>query len=134
LVYDPKNPKRLDVAVAGLTYAASKAGKGPAEMEVTVEAKPVGADGDLGWVPVPEATISLGAQPGGTATIWRGQIRLDRYKVPKLQELRLVIREYETFVADAHGPQPVGMVAMVSPVQPVRRLVYADMLKLPPIL
>lgn len=134
LVYDPKNPKRLDVAVAGLTYAASKAGKGPAEMEVTVEAKPVGADGDLGWVPVPEATISLGEQPGGTATIWRGQVRLDRYKVPKLQELRLVIREYETYLADARGPQPVAMVAMVSPVQPARRLVYADVLKLPPIL
>jgi hypothetical protein len=135
LVYDPKNPKRLDVAVTGLTYAASKAGKGPAEMEVTVEAKPVGADADLGWVPVPEATVALKPEPSGTVTIWRSQVRLDRYKVPKLQELRLVIREYETFVADARGPQPAGMTVVALPsTQAVRRLVYADVLKVPPIL
>jgi hypothetical protein len=135
VVYDPKNPKKLDVAIAGLTYAASAAGKGPSEMEVTVEAKPLGADGDLGWVPVPAATISFGSQPSGTATVWRGQVRLDRYKVPKLQELRLVIREYETFLAAAHGPQPVGIAAVALPsTQPARRLVYAGVLKIPPLL
>jgi len=134
VVYDPRNPKRIDLAVAGLTYQASKAASGPSIMEVTVEAKPVGADGDLGWVPVPEATISLGAQPGPTATLWRGQIRLDRYKVPKLQELRLVIREYETFLADAYSPQPVGIATVALPTtQPARRLVYTDVLSIPPL-
>jgi hypothetical protein len=43
----------------------------------------------------------------------------------------LLIREYETFLADARGSQAA---ALASPVQPVRRLVYADVLKLPPIL
>jgi hypothetical protein len=133
VIYDPRNPKKIDLAVTGLTYQSSQAAAGPSLMEVTVETKPLGADGDLGWVPVPEATIGLGAQPGSTPTIWRGQIRLDRYKVPKLQELRLVIREYETFVADAHGPQVgVAMVALPT-TQPARRLVYADVLKLPPL-
>jgi len=131
IVVDPKNPKKIDLAVVGTSYQASKAAAGPSTMEVTVEAKPVGADGDLGWVPVPEATISLGAQTSPAATVWRGQIRLDRYKVPKLQELRLVIREYETFLADATQPQ-MGIAAMVSPTQPARRLVYADVLKIGP--
>ncbi len=134
VIYDPKNPKKIDLAVTGLTYQSSQAAAGPSLMEVTVETKPLGADGDLGWVPVPEATIGLGAQPGSTPTIWRGQIRLDRYKVPKLQELRLVIREYETFLADAHGPQQVGVAMVALPTtQPARRLVYADVLKLPPL-
>ncbi len=101
-------------------------------MEVTVEAKPVGADADLGWVPVPSATLELTAEKGATTTVWRAQVRLDRYKVPKLQDLRLVIREYETFLADSHGPQ-LGIAAMVAPTQPARRLVYADVLKLPPV-
>ena len=131
VIYDPKNPKKLEVAVAGLSYAASAAGVGPSVMEVTVEAKPVGADGDLGWIPVPEATISFGAQPSGSATVWRGEVRLDRYKVPKLQELRLVIREYETFVADATGPQI--SIAALPTTQPARRLVYADVLSIPPL-
>ena len=41
-------------------------------------------------------------------------------KLPKLQAARLVIKEYEPFLAD-NGPKT----------QPVRRLVYADVLKLP---
>jgi hypothetical protein len=133
VVYDPKNPKRIDVAVTGLTYESSRAGAGPSVMEVTVEAKPAGADDDLAWVPVPSATLDLQAEPGSTGALWRAQVRLDRYKIPKLQELRLVIREYETFIADATGPQ-LGIAAVASPGQPARRLVYADVLKLPPIL
>jgi hypothetical protein len=109
-------------------------GAGPSLLEVTVEAKPVGSDGDLGWVPVPGATIGFGAQTSSTTTVWRGEVRLDRYKVPKLQELRLVIREYESFLADATGPQkPAAMVALPT-TQPARRLVYADVLKIPPLL
>jgi hypothetical protein len=132
VVYDPKNPKKLEVAIAGLSYAASAASKGPSVMEVTVEAKPLGADGDLGWVPVPEATITFGSQPNGTSTVWRGEVRLDRYKVPKAQQLRLVIREYETFIADATTPQ-IASFAVASPAQPVQRLVYADVLSIPPL-
>jgi predicted transcriptional regulator len=85
-------------------------------------------------VPVPEATLTLSAQPGETTTLWRGQVRLDRYRLPKLQELRLVIREYETFAADAPGSQPAGAaVAAMPSTQMVRRLVYADVLTVPPI-
>lgn len=133
VVYDPKNRKKLDVAITGLAYSASAAGKSSPVMEVTVEAKPVGADGDLGWVPVPEATVSFGAQPSGTATVWRGEIRLDRYKVPKLQELRLVIREYEIFVADGPGTQQVTATFALPTTESVRRLVYADVLGIPPL-
>jgi hypothetical protein len=47
----------------------------------------------------------------------------------------LVIREYETFLAAAHGPQPVGIAAVALPsTQPARRLVYAGVLKIPPLL
>ena len=129
VIYDPKNPKKVDVAIVGLSYAATAQGKGPSVVEVGVETKPVGADGDLGWVPVPESTNTIRAQVNGNTTIWRAEIRLDRYKVPKLQEVRLVVREYEVMLADATQPQ-LGIA--VVPTQATQRLVYADVLNLPP--
>jgi hypothetical protein len=101
---------------------------------VSVETKPVGADADLGWIPVPEATVGLGAQPSAAMTVWRGEIRLDRYKVPKRQELRLVAREYESFLGDVPGPQLTAARLAASPTEVQRRLVYVDVLKIPPLL
>jgi hypothetical protein len=134
VIYDPKNPKKIDVAIAGVTYQSSQSASGPSVVEVSVETKPVGADADLGWIPVPEATLGLGAQPSAAMTVWRGEIRLDRYKVPKRQELRLVVREYESFLGDARGPQKTSAVFAPSPSEVQCRLVYADVLKIPPLL
>ena len=88
------------------------------QVEVTVETQSPGAEGDLGWIPVPKGTFPLKPNQATDATLWRGTVRLP--KLPKLQAVRLVIKEYEPFLAD-NGPKT----------QPVRRLVYADVLKLP---
>jgi hypothetical protein len=132
IIWDPKNSKHIDLAVSGTSYGGATAGNGPSVMEITVESKPVGADPDLGWISVPDAIFNATGEPSGSGTLWRLQIRLDHYKVPKQQELRLVIREYETFLADAQTPQ-LATLAVASPSTPTRRLVYADVLSIPPI-
>jgi len=78
----------------------------------------VGAEGDLGWIPVSRATFPLKPAQATDASLWRGTVRIP--KLPKLQAARLVIKEYEPFVAD-QGQKT----------QRVRRLVYADVLKIP---
>jgi hypothetical protein len=133
IVVDPKNPKRIDIAVTGLTYTASTAGKTSSEMEVSVETNPAGGDTDLGWIPAPEGIVGLRGEAVGGTTVWRGQIRLDRMKLPKLQAIQLVIKEYELFLLDSRVPLGPA-VAALPPTAPARRLVYADVLRVPGLL
>ena len=121
IVFDRKNLKEIEVAVSGPGYKSSAAGRMGNEVEVTVETQSPGAAGDLGWIPVPKGTFPLKPTQATDASLWRGTVRLP--KLPKLQAVRLVIKEYEPFLAD-NGPKT----------QPVRRLVYADVLKIPALL
>ena len=118
IVFDRKNLKEIEVAVSGPGYKSSAAGRTGNELEVTLETQPVGAEGDLGWIPVSRATFPLKPAQATDASLWRGTVRIP--KLPKLQAARLVIKEYEPFVADQG-----------SKTQKVRRLVYADVLKIP---
>jgi len=132
IVYNPKNPKKIDLIVAGLSYSASSAGRGPSLVEATLETNPAGADAELGWMPVPNGTVVLEAKPFGLQSIWRYQLHLGKLKVPKLQALRLVIKEFEILQADYQPGQGKIMMATGRPITG-RRLIYAEILKVPPI-
>jgi hypothetical protein len=121
IVFDRKNLKEIEVAVSGPGYKSSAAGRMGNEVEVTVETQSPGAEGDLGWIPVPKGTFPLKPTQVTDASLWRGTVRLP--KLPKLQAARLVIKEYEPYLAD-QGQKT----------QRVRRLVYADVLKIPALL
>ncbi len=126
LTFDQADNTRLGVTVAGPTYTASAAGPGPSEMVVTLEEK-TGAVADAGtWTPVPEYQVVLQRSPRRTGgPVWSGQVVLPAARGSK--QHRLVIKEYETFFADA----PVGAVvsSMVIDFAPVKRVVYADVLE-----
>ncbi len=132
ITYNPKNPTNIDIAVAGLSYSASSAGKGPSLVEATIESNPTGSGDETAWIPVPNGTVVLQSKPLGIYNVWRYQMRLHKLQVPKHQALRLVIREYEILPADALNEQGQLMYTMGKPFEG-RRLVYAEILKVPPI-
>ncbi|HUZ47355.1 MAG TPA: hypothetical protein VMW54_12035 [Terriglobia bacterium] len=132
MVYNPKHPKKIDLVVAGLTYAASSAGKGPSLLEASVESNPSGADNELGWVPLPNATAVMQPKLIGQQTVWKYQFHLDKLKPPKRQALRLVIKEFEVLDADRRAEAGEILFATGQPMTG-RRLVYAEILKMPPI-
>jgi hypothetical protein len=85
-------------------------------VEVSVEEKSDTVPGEeLGWIPVANAGIEP-ARGRNRDMLWAGRITLPSPRGSK--RYRLVIREYETFLADPAGRQ-AG-----------RRLVYADTLKI----
>jgi len=132
ITYNPKNPTDIDIAVAGLSYSASSAGKGPSLVEATIETNPTGGDDETAWIPLPNGTVVLQPKPLGIYNVWRYQMRLHKLQVPKHQALRLVIREFEILPADALNEQGQLMYTMGKPFEG-RRLVYAEILKVPPI-
>ncbi len=132
ITYDPSNPTNIDIVVAGLSYSSSSAGKGPSLVEGTLETNPSGADDDTAWIPIPDGTVVLQAKPLGIYSVWRYQLRLHRLKVPKHQALRLVIKEYEILQADARVKQGQALLAARGPITG-QRLVYAEVLRVPPI-
>ena len=132
IVYNPKNPTKIDIMVAGLSYSATSAGKGPSLVEATLEYNPAGADDELGWVPVPNGTVVMQPKPLGIYNVWRYELRMHKLKVPKNQALRLVIKEFELLEADYRNEQGQLMYSMGQPFTG-RRLVYAEIMKVPPI-
>ncbi|MGA8183615.1 MAG: hypothetical protein WB819_08225, partial [Terriglobia bacterium] len=133
ITYNPKNPTDIDIAVAGLSYSASSAGKGPSLVEATVETNPTGGGDETAWIPVPSGTVVLQPKPLGIYNVWRYQLHLHKLKVPKHQALRLVIREYEILQADMVNEQGQLMYSIGPRPITGRRLVYAEILKVPPI-
>ncbi len=132
MVYKPQNPKKINLVVAGRSYAASSASKGPSLMEVTVESNPSGAGNELGWVPVPNATVIMQPKLIGGQTIWKYQFHFGKMKLPKNQPLRLVLKEFEVLDADARPGQSEILFAAGQPMTG-RRLIYAEILNVPPI-
>ena len=132
ITYNPKNPTKIDIVVAGLSYSATQAAKGPSLMEATIETNPAGPDDELGWRPVPDGTVVLQSKPLGLYNVWRYELRPHRVKAPRHQALRLVIKEFELLPADAKNAQGQLMYSMGKPFEG-RRLVYAEILKVPPL-
>ncbi|MDO8586002.1 MAG: hypothetical protein Q7T82_03085 [Armatimonadota bacterium] len=117
---------QLRVQVSGVTYNAGGAGKGTSEVEVSVEERVEGTEGDLGWVPVKDAAFQL-QHPTGLLkqnnSVWVGEVKLPDAAGGKL---RLVIKEFEVFRAEQTGLSTVAMT--VAPT--AKRLVYADVLEI----
>ncbi len=132
ITYNPKNPTDIDIVVAGLSYSAGSAGKGPSLVEATIETNPTGGGDETAWIPLPNGTVVMQPKPLGIYNVWRYQMRLHKLQVPKHQALRLVIREFEILPADAVNEQGQLMYTMGKPFEG-RRLVYAEILKVPPI-
>ena len=132
ITYNPNNPTNIDIVVAGLSYSATSAGKGPSLVEATLEYNPAGADDELGWVPVPNGTVVMQPKPLGIYNVWRYELRLHKLKVPKNKALRLVIKEFELLEADYRNAQWQLQYSMGQPFTG-RRLVYAEIMKVPPI-
>ncbi len=134
MVFDTKNLKRFDVIVTGVTYSGSATPKYVNNIEVTVETNPQGGDADFGWVPAPDGVVPLKRQSEGPITVWREEVRLDKMRLPKFQAIRLIIREYEIYPGDSPTVAVGAMATMPSQTVPVRRLIYADVLKVPTVL
>ena len=133
ITYNPKNPTNIDIVVAGLSYSATSAGKGPSLVQATIETNLNGPDDEMGWIPVPDGTVVLQSKPLGIYNVWRYQLHLHRLKVPKKQALRLVIKEFEILQADMKNAQGQFMYSIGRRPITGRRLVYAEILKVPPI-
>ena len=121
LTFDLKKATLLDVSVQGLAYKSSVAGTGPSRMEVVVEGRQPGVEGDLGWVAIPDAVFPLPPAVrqirGSPFTRWAGRVTLPAPRGS--QPFRLVIREFETYLhAGALGNVPQ------------ERLTYADSLEI----
>lgn len=85
--------------------------RGGGEMWASLETQMIGTD--LGWVPVPKSDVRLSNTAAG---VWVGRMQLrPDYSHMKL---RLVIREYEWFIADPKATRID------------KRIVYADVLEL----
>ncbi len=121
----PSKPNVRIVAVAGFVHHGSLAGHVANEVEVSVERNTSASDDALAWKPVPAAAIRLDRIDATTPGVWTGEVALPgdngRY--------RLVVREYELFLADDRD----GVVYKASNTsynqfKQERRLVYADVI------
>ncbi len=128
VVPDRAENTKLQVTVAGITYAGSAARQGGSEVEVSIEKQLPNAEGVMGWVPASDEVFSLPRQKrlgrGGSA--WSGTVELPTAR--GTQSYRLVIREYETYIADmpstGTGLRTMAMTHLARHTE--RRLVYAD--------
>lgn len=129
VAFDPSDRRLLKVSVSGVGYTGSAAGKfGEMEVSVEVQRDDV-ADEDLGWTPVEKGTFQLQASPplaGGTGLVWSGPVTLPGPRGEK--PYRLLLKEYERFIADGTAASPTPTIAALPNTQ--RRLVYAEVLRL----
>ena len=124
-VFDQADKRKVTVSVAGAAYRASKAGRRPPLVEVTVQSKRPGVEGELAWLPVKDATVELEHRWLSDANVlWTGTITLPEDR--DVAEFRALIREYELYQSDT--PAAGLTIAVVPGID--RRLVYADVLKL----
>ncbi|HWI65740.1 MAG TPA: hypothetical protein VNT75_28270 [Symbiobacteriaceae bacterium] len=126
VVFDADKPDLVAVTVCGPGYRQSQLGRVSSQIEVTVETKLPNRDEALAWVPAGSTVYPLELQEDdGSDYTWAGGVTLpeDRRSKP----YRLVIREYEHFLADGLS-QNFTTAAFVNPT--ARRLVYAAVLEI----
>jgi len=111
IVFDHANPNQVALSVSGVGPRApgsqsqallggSETTAAPNTVEVSVEEKMAGVpDRFLGWSqPNPQYTVKLTAS-GTNPTVWSGTVTLPAQRGSK--QMRLLIREFENFTADA---------------------------------
>lgn len=125
VIRDPSQPGFVAVTVCGPGYTMSGAGRGASDMEVVVEKRRADVDGDLGWIPASTQVFPLPLRENdGKSLTWAGGVHLP--DIAADQPLRLMVREYERFVADGNQ---AGLTAAPG-ARIERRLVYAAVLEL----
>jgi hypothetical protein len=142
LSYDAADPRKVRVAVTGVTYRASAAGQFASEVELTVETA-TGPAGDLEWIPAEDSdTVSIDRLGGFGSKLWDG-LWAGEIELPEprgTMPMRLVVREFEVLLGDGSGPpagfdtdgatlEEIQMAGMSNP-ELRRRLVYADVVEI----
>ncbi len=127
----------IRIVVEGYTYRSAFALHANSEMEATVEVLAQDASPEFGWEPV--ATVGLDRMESRLPGFWVGNIDLEALKLAPDRKVRIVLKEFEQWVADAPSAKgkSLGFLKAASPPDPMmgtrltRRLVYADTLMLP---
>ncbi|MCX5256818.1 Ig-like domain-containing protein [Streptomyces canus] len=116
VTYDPYRPAHLQVAVSGGSYERTLESGGSSRIEVSVQEREPGLEGDLAWVPAKDVAVHPDQAPAGVraAVLWRGDVNLPEDRPSTA--FRIVVEEWDTLLAD-------------DPTQPPR-LLYADALEL----
>jgi len=123
VTYDAYQPDRLSVTVSGIGYEAVADQVGTATpsgslVDVALERRVHAIDdADLGWTPTTDIAPVADTDFRQDDLLWHGHIELPNGRQPG--DYRLVIREYETLLAD---PTP----ATPGVPTPTQRLVFAD--------
>ncbi|WP_158849579.1 Ig-like domain-containing protein [Saccharothrix deserti] len=116
VTYDPYRPARLRVVVSGASYGRTFQSEGPSRIEVSVQEREPGLEGDLAWVRAADVVVEPDpATPTQPATVlWRGEVVLPLDRA--IADFRVVVEEFDTLPADdSNQPAP---------------LLYADVLEL----
>ncbi len=126
---DAGNPRKIGVAIAGITFNKSEAQTDGGDFEVSVETRRSDiSDPELGWVPVPDADIQLLAHKitdMAAPILWSGVITLPEPRGSR--PYRLVVKEYERHINMEVSYQTGGGAGQtLSQRRYGRRVVYAD--------
>ncbi len=123
--------KRIRIIVEGHTYRAGFALHANSEMEATVEMLLPDQPPALGWKPL--LTIGLDRIESRTPGVWVGNIDLQQLALQPGAKLRVVLKEFEQWFADAPSrsgsPELITAKIIADPMMGTRltrRLVYAD--------
>lgn len=130
---DPGNPRKIGVAIAGLTFNKSEAQSDGGDFEVVVETRRSDiSDPDLGWVPVPDANIQLlphKVTDMVAPLLWSGVITLPEPRGSR--PYRLVVKEYERHInVEVAYKTGGGAGQTITQRRYGRRVVYADAIEL----
>ncbi|KXK53475.1 MAG: hypothetical protein UZ07_CHB004002758 [Chlorobi bacterium OLB7] len=130
---DPGNPRKIGVAIAGLTFNKSEAQSDGGDFEVAVETRRSDiSDPDLGWVPVPDANIQLlphKVTDMVAPLLWSGVITLPEPRGSR--PYRLVVKEYERHInMEVAYKTGGGAGQTITQRRYGRRVVYADAIEL----
>ncbi len=128
LTFNAGDPKRVAIRVTGPTYQRSAASRGSSEMVVTLEERTGPLLDASSWRPVPDVELTLNHSLIRTVGFaWAGNLVLPASR--KTKNYRLVLKEYETFLADAPPPTGLPLLAALPTTVPAKRVVYANVME-----
>ena len=129
VTFNPANLSEINFTLSGVSFIQGYAGSGPGVVEVSLEKKNINLPEELGWEPVPEATVLLTPQRSSAAEvstfIWKGTLKIPRGI--EIKDYRLVVREFEIFDTDEIDKSARAVAAVP---KKYKRLVYAETIKL----
>lgn len=114
VTHDPEQPSTLRASVSGRAHLGTWGGQHPAPFVVSVEERRPGMEDELAWVPAEGVSVLEEAVPSPPPPpeilLWSGTVTLPEGR--PLQDFRVVVKEFDTLIADDRSQSP--------------RLLYAD--------